>query len=242
MIDKKWIEVLKLFNLSEYESKTYFALVINGPSTVKEVRELAGIPYSREYDILDRLENRGFVESQPGRPKQYAAVDPRVILKKECDTRTKTVENLLEEIGPLYDKKGQGEDMKDLIWTIRGADRVRGRIADMVAAAKRDILIVGVHPITSKKIGTALEKARKRGVRIRALGMFDSGCRAKLEKVGAEMRHFEHDHSRYFLIDDSELILSSQDPGREDFALYNQNPGCIKLYRNYFEHMWQDAE
>jgi sugar-specific transcriptional regulator TrmB len=241
MIDKKWVDVLKLFDLTEYEAKTYMALVTRGPSTVKEIREYAGIPYSREYDILENLEKRGFVESQPGRPMKYRAVDPRKVLKRECDIRVKVVEELLREVGPIYEETEKAESMEDMIWTIRGRENVRRKLVDMIKRAKKEVYIVGIHPIGSKDIEDAMMDASKAGVKIKAMGMFDEECKGRLKKIGAEIKNYEHNHSRFVLVDDKELILASEDPANYFFALYNRNPGCINLYRNYFEHIWEEV-
>lgn len=241
MIDRKIVEQLKLFNLTEYESKTYAALVINGPSTVKEIRELAEIPYSREYDILTNLEQRGFVELQPGRPRKYIAVDPNSVLKKELEERKKAVEALLNSLAPLYELSKKKESPEDVFWIIRGVENIREKLAEMIGSAEKEILIVGARPASTSAVKKALQKAARRRVKMRALGMFDKEQEEMFAAIGAKARYYKHDHSRFVLIDDKELILASEDPENCFFAMYNKNPGCIKLYQNYFELAWRKA-
>ncbi len=240
MLDPKLAELLKLLNLTEYESKTYLALVMRGSATVKEIRELAGIPYSREYDVLQNLEKRGFVQVQPGRPKRFKAADPRSILKRELEVRAASVEKLLAALMPLYESTSKTSAFEDVVWMIKGSKNIREKLAEMINSAKKEILIVGIKPVTTGEIETSLKEATTRGVRIRAMGTFESTAKAVLEDVGAECIYYPHDHSRFVLIDDRELILASEDPANFSFALYNKNPGCIKLYQNFFEHIWRD--
>jgi len=238
---KKWVDVLKLFDLGEYESRTYAALVMNGPSTVKEIRRSAGIPYSREYDILESLEKRGFVKIRPGRPMVYSAVDPRKILKKECEIRINVVENLLDEIGPMYDKSLKNESLEESFWAIKGKRNVRDKLVEMINGSKEEVLIIGVSPVSSDEVEKALRASIGRGVAVRCLGKFDSVCKSLLEDIGAKVRIFEYDHSRYVLVDGREALVAAEDPASSQFAIHTTSPGCIGLYQSYFKHIWEEA-
>ncbi len=240
MISQKFIEQLRLFNLTEYESKTYLALVVQGPSTVKEIREVADIPYSREYDILQSLESRGFVESQPGRPKRFKAVDPEKILQRELRKRKKAVDTLLEFTTSIKKNQFISNEMENFIWTLKGRKKIREKMAEVIDSAKEEILIIGRNPIPTTELEEALKRAADRGVKVKALGMFEEQTKNALERIGAEFHPFNHDHSRFILVDDEELILASDDPADYPFALYNRNKSCINLYQNYFKHIWEE--
>lgn len=241
MISQELVERLRLFNLTEYESRTYLALVARGPSTAKEIREVADIPYSREYDILRNLEVRGFVESQPGRPRRFKAVEPEKVLKKELKRRKQAVDALLQFTAAIRENQALNNEMENVIWTLRGRDKIREKMLEMIEAAKEEILIIGSNPIPTRELEDALKRARERGVKIRALGMFRGEGEEVLKRVGAEFYPFEHNHSRFLLVDDQELILASDDPADYPFALYNKNKSCINLYQNYFRHIWEEV-
>lgn len=203
---------------------------------------MAGIPYSREYDILTSLEKRGFVQQQPGRPRRYKAIDPKIVLKKELEEREKAIDKLLKAIAPLYDRAMRYSPPEEAMWVIRGVENIQKKIIEMINSARKEILIIGVHPISTPAIGGELKKAAKRGVKVKALGMFDDYCKAIFDEIGANVHDYKHDHSRFILLDNKELILASQDPGSSFFALYNKNPSCIKLYQSYFKHIWNDVK
>lgn len=241
MIDEKLVEHLKLMNLTEYESRTYLALVAKGTATVKEIRELARIPYSREYDILESLERRGYVVVQPGRPRRYRAVDPREVLSRELELRARAVEELMKKLAPLYQKHIDEVSFDEVIWMLKGRENIHDRLIKMLSGAEREVLILGIKPVTTSAIARALRRAKARGVSIKALGEFSRGTVELFEEIGVEYRRYPHDHSRFVLVDERELILASEDPANYVFALYNRNPGCIKLYRNYFHHIWNET-
>lgn len=241
MLDERLIENLRLMNLTEYESRTYLALVSKGSATVKEIREIAQIPYSREYDILENLERRGYVVVQPGRPRRYRAVDPREILSKELGLRVKAVEELIKKLTPVYRKHMDEVSFNEVIWMLKGRGNIRDRLIKMLESAQHEVLIMGIKPVTSDAIAKALEDVKKRGVIIKALGEFSDSTVELFDRIGVEYRRYPHDHSRFVVVDDKELILASEDPANYFFALYNRNPGCIKLYRNYFKHIWNET-
>lgn len=238
---KKWVDILRLFDLGEYESRTYAALVMNGPSTVSEIRKSAGIPYSREYDVLEGLTKRGFVKVQPGRPLIYSAVDPRKILKKECEIRVNVVENLLDEIGPVYDKALKKEAAGGFFWTLKGKRNVEDKLVEMINGSKKEVLIVGASPIQSEKVKKSIEASVKRKVEVKCWGEFDSESKSLLKDLGAEARFFSHNHSRYVLSDGREALILPEDNADSDRALYTTNQGCVNLYKSYFNHIWDEA-
>ncbi len=47
---------LKEFGLTDYETRAFVALKINGISSAKDISDKTSIPYSRIYDILLNLE------------------------------------------------------------------------------------------------------------------------------------------------------------------------------------------
>jgi sugar-specific transcriptional regulator TrmB len=60
---------LKEFGLTDYETRAFVALTINGISSAKDISDKTQIPYSRIYDILLNLESQGWVKVHQGRPR-----------------------------------------------------------------------------------------------------------------------------------------------------------------------------
>lgn len=237
MLYEKFVENLRMFNLTEYEARTYLALVGRDKATVKEIRELAKIPYSREYDVLEALERRGYVVVQPGRPRLYMAVHPGEILSRELETLSGAASELIEVLSPIYESSSGGGSMQDFIWMIKGRKNVYERLLEMLKGSEEEVLFMGAKALKERGVLERLKSARERGVRVRVLGRVEE-LKDELEGAGIENISFEHNHSRFVLVDRQELILTGEDSAQVNCALYNRNPGCIKLYLNYFEHIW----
>jgi sugar-specific transcriptional regulator TrmB len=92
--------------LSSYEEKAYRALIALGPATAREVSEASDVPMGRIYDVLNGLDAREVVRTQPStEPTTYAAVDPAVAIdrllaerKRELDAKAARYEQVADAV------------------------------------------------------------------------------------------------------------------------------------------------
>src|SRR3972149_1983698 len=101
LVQKDFLNKLKDFGLNTYESKIWTALLSRGVSTAGELSDIANVPRSRSYDVLESLEKKGFVIMKLGKPIKYLAVPPKEVLervkrnvKKDADDQVKRLESL----------------------------------------------------------------------------------------------------------------------------------------------------
>ncbi|MBW2988586.1 hypothetical protein KY318_03680, partial [Candidatus Woesearchaeota archaeon] len=101
IVNKFFIDKLSLFGLNSYESKLWAALLSRGVATAGELSEIANVPRSRCYDVLESLEKKGFIISKLGKPLKYIAVPPEEVVervKKNLIERAETDAQKLESI------------------------------------------------------------------------------------------------------------------------------------------------
>ena len=72
----------RYFDLNLYEVKIWTALLSRGTSTAGELSDIANVPRSRSYDVLESLEKKGFVVVKLGKPIKYLAVDPNEVVER----------------------------------------------------------------------------------------------------------------------------------------------------------------
>ena len=72
----------RIFDLNLYEVRIWTALLSRGKSTAGELSAIANVPRSRAYDILESLENKGFVVMKIGKPIQYLALSPNEVIER----------------------------------------------------------------------------------------------------------------------------------------------------------------
>ena len=60
----KTLDALKSIGLNLYERKIFVALLARGVATAGELSQIANVPRSRSYDILESLADKGFVVAE----------------------------------------------------------------------------------------------------------------------------------------------------------------------------------
>ncbi|HLD80511.1 MAG TPA: helix-turn-helix domain-containing protein [archaeon] len=226
MNEKQVLDLLRKLELNQYESQTYFALAKHGTSTAGQISELAKIPRPRVYDVLEKLENSGFVLIQPGRPVTYKARGMDEVLKILHERKSEELKTHLDEISGIASTISKNlssisRDAKreqrpqDATWTLKGRNAIYGKLSELVEGAKSHV-ILSTTPSgldrKSKFLLPALKKARDRGVRVDVI-THTSQARETLKKFG-EFTEARHDDSPYrFLVADDEhsvLLLTPE--------------------------------
>jgi sugar-specific transcriptional regulator TrmB len=137
---------LKEFGLTDYETRAFVALTINGVSSAKDISDKTQIPYSRIYDILLNLESQGWVSVNQGRPMLYRAERPSVvakIAKKQLEEKYKRIESaLIDKLEPLYGNEKEIDTTP--IWILRG--EISSKIREVIDNAKKTIRILFTNP------------------------------------------------------------------------------------------------
>src|SRR3989338_2099990 len=82
LIQKNTINQLKDFGLNSYESKLWTALLSRGAATAGELSDIANVPRSRAYDVLESLEKKGFLIMKKEKPIKYLAVEPLHVVER----------------------------------------------------------------------------------------------------------------------------------------------------------------
>jgi sugar-specific transcriptional regulator TrmB len=95
------VENLVQLGLKEYEARIYVALVGLGEANVRRIHEVSGVPRPRVYDVLNALDEKGFIEIRQGSPLMYIAVRPDIVvsfLKKDLDAAASDSVKTLEAL------------------------------------------------------------------------------------------------------------------------------------------------
>jgi hypothetical protein len=79
---KNAAELLRRVGLTEYEAKTYLALLNTHLSTATKAAEKSGVPRTRIYSVLETLKEKGWVKVYSGVPLLFRAVEPMAVFEK----------------------------------------------------------------------------------------------------------------------------------------------------------------
>ena len=136
-LDERTIANLMRLGLTKYEALAYIALVQLGSGTVAEIHRLSGVPTTKLYDVLSRLESRGWVEVFRERPLRYRARPPEEVLDSTAEDLLKACEDAKTVLKEIY---GRGREVeKSDVWMVRGLQNVEKRMIGMMKSAKKSI-------------------------------------------------------------------------------------------------------
>ncbi len=240
------LNYLRNLGLNQYEAQAYLALTIGGANTAGDIAEIGKIARPRVYDVLDKLQEKGFAALKSGRPVKYAPIP----IMEAIQTLKKHKENsLLEEISKIdelgsnlrkgLDKTGTSRKfaVEESVWTLKGRNPIYSRIGDMLSNAK-SIVVVNSHPEgVLRKIKANLphfEKAKNRGAKIHIISSLSeiSDKRHALHSSNSQVSKLAHQiinkklPTRMVVADDEAMILLTNPDvaAEEEVGLWLKNP------------------
>jgi len=93
--------------LAAYEIDAYITLLEGGEMTAMEISEKAQVPYSKIYEVLNSLKEKGWIKSGESRPTKYFPVPPLEatrFTKLRLEDKYVMWENTIaENLQPLYE-------------------------------------------------------------------------------------------------------------------------------------------
>jgi sugar-specific transcriptional regulator TrmB len=160
-ISDKTKKALEKIGLTSYEIRTFTALLKSEEQTASEISQKSGVPYSKIYEVLGTLEEKGWIGTDNSRPTKYFGKSPATGL----ETTKQKIENdfldnqsvILNELVPLYEKSGTSE--KPDIWVLSGSVNIAAKILEMVESCRNEVMIA-VPEAGEELVKQALPKLR----------------------------------------------------------------------------------
>src|SRR3990172_7148807 len=170
-------KALDQLGLTNYETRAYIALIESGGATAAEISRQSGLPYSKVYEVLASLEEKGWIEAEAGRsrpvrfyPKAPSTALDTMQMKLESDWN-RSREIILSELTPVYEKREAKE--KPEIWIVRGEFNLLTKVKETLNSC-RDELMIAVPPQIAGVIDSLqpiFEELKKKGVKINLMAI-----------------------------------------------------------------------
>ena len=243
---------LEKIGLTSYEIRTYTSLVNGGELNAQELSQKSGVPYSKIYEILGSLEEKGWIGSDESRPTKYFAKSPSNALettKQDIENEfTTNQNNILSELAPLYEKTGTSE--KPDIWFISGAMNILSKIETMVDHCRQEVMIA-VPKAGEGIVKQALPKLRllhDKGIDITILtsDSFDKDSLKSISRV-ADVKVKEGMFGGGIIFDKRYVVILfapeiGSSSSSEIVAIWADHAGLAGFAREYFEYLLKDAK
>lgn len=259
IVETDFLNRLRDFGLNSYEAKLWAALLSRGISTAGELSDIANVPRSRSYDVLESLEKKGFIMVKVGKPIKYIAVAPEEVLERvkkrisdNAEKQSKMLDQfktseLLDELNLLHKTGVDLVDPSDLSGALKGRGNVYAHLSSMIKNAEKSIILHTTSSGLTRKadeLGRVLKKAHEKGIKIRIAAPITKTNRnvaTELSKF-AEIRHTD-EKSRFMVIDGKDLAFLVMDDDivhpSYDLGLWVKTPFFAGSVENMFNHQWE---
>ena len=131
------ISTLKGIGLTMYEAQAYTTLTSLISATADEVSQNSGIPRSKIYDVLKKLNEKQFIEIEDGRPLIYIAKSPIEVLTREKEKLNTRIDDTITRLTNVYEN-GMSQ-VQAPIWRIYGVEKIIAQELEIIKRAKTSI-------------------------------------------------------------------------------------------------------
>jgi HTH-type transcriptional regulator, sugar sensing transcriptional regulator len=256
------LDALKSIGLNLYERKIFVALLAKGVATAAEVSEIANVPRSRSYDILESLSEKGFVMVQPSKPIKYVSLAPREAmertkqsLKRKHDEMIERIDKLKEsevikEMDSIYKNGLNLVQPTEMTGTLKGKYVIDRQLKSAFKDATKTIEIMtteqGLNDLYSKHFRT-LKKANRAGVKLKIAAPFGEDTLTKAFSQIAEIRKMARPQGRIAIIDGQNMLMALTDDKEvhetQDIALWASSSHAVNSMASpLFNHVWSKSK
>lgn len=263
IMQKDFLSKLKDFGLNSYEAKLWTALLSRGVSTAGELSDIANVPRSRTYDVLESLEKKGFIIMKLGKPIKYLAVHPSEVVKRikkqveeDAKIQVKQLSELddspvLQELEMLHKQGVEMVTPTDLSGSFKNRDSLYNQLDAMIRGAEESIIIVSTASGLPRKLEAfkrPLLKAAKRGVTIRVAAPLDAQVKVAIAEFKdiIEFRELDSLQARFIVVDGKELafmLLHDDDVHPSfDVGIWVNTPFFTAALTQLFDLAWKEMK
>ena len=258
IVQQNFLSKLREFGLNSYESKLWTALLSRGSSTAGELSDIANVPRSRAYDVLESLERKGFIIRKLGKPINYLAVPPEEVVdrvkekvEKDTEMQMKLIEELrtstmLDELSLLHKQGVELVEPSDLTGVISGRDNLHNHLEARLAKAQSSVSFITTAEGLARKMDFFLPLAKKlkaKGVKIHILTQERKENAEMLRELSkyADIKLTDR-RGRFCVIDGSEVTFMLLDDRivhpSYDMAVWVNSKFFASTLQDIFEEKW----
>jgi HTH-type transcriptional regulator, sugar sensing transcriptional regulator len=255
--------IRRYFDLNLYEGKLWTALLSRGVSTAGELSDIANVPRSRSYDVLESLEKKGYVVMKLGKPIKYIAVPPSEVVERvkknmriNADNkimRLETLKNseLLGELDLLHDQGIDLVDPSELSGALRGRHNLYNHLDLAIRGAKKRVVIMTTSQGLLRKIEglkATLQSMKKKGVDIKIAAPITKELRGSVKELKgiADVRHTNQVKARFCIVDGKNLTFMVNDDKdvhpTYDVGVWVNTPYFASALQDLFDTSWSDMK
>jgi len=259
IVQKEFLNRLGALGLNSYEAKLWAALLSRGISTAGELSDIANVPRSRSYDVLESLEKKGFVIMKLGKPIKYIAVKPSDVLERvkqrileEAESSSKGLDKLrdsemLKELTMLHSQGIDTVEPSELSGSFKGRSSLYAHLDSMIKSAQESIVLVTTEEgliRKSESFRRALYRAKENNVAIRIVAPLTQKNQEAVDRLReyADIKHSADVLGRFIIIDGKQItfmLVDEEVHANYDSGVWVNSPFFAQSIQSLFEMNWK---
>ena len=217
-----------------------------GSSSAGKLSDIANVPRSRSYDVLESLEKKGFIITKLGKPIQYLAISPKEVMErlknkiqKEHDEKQNYMDsfrsgNLMKDLEELHGRENNSVKSSEIMCSLKGRDKIYSQLNSLIKNAKESIILVSSNKGILRKIKQfkkELKNATDRGVIVSLYNCSETRLNSTLVNH-LNLINLNDFDARICLVDSKDTIMmlnpDEEIKQHEDYALWLKSPFISK--------------
>lgn len=244
-IDENTKETLRDLGLNAYEVDAYVVLLSYGLMTAMEISRGARVPYSKIYEVLNSLKEKGWIKSSETRPFKYYPVSPSeatAFTKQRLEDKyLGWEETVAEALQPLYEKRELVERPDILI--LHGQQAVVAKLEEVLKKSNKEVMIAA--PVFARSIiasANAFLSGLKKTVIVKLMAAGKGDDLKELKKVPGinELRVRDHMFGGGVIADGKEAMLFLGED-KPNLVIWSNHVGLVGFAREYFQFLWDSS-
>lgn len=227
------VSKLKQLGFSEYEAKAYAILVNENPLTAYEIAKNTGIPSSKIYEVIRKLEFRHMIQPIHGeRSKMFVPIPPDEFVqnfRSSVEDNLHAVRNELKSARSIMDTS--------YTWHIKDHDTLMLKAKRMIDTAKETLLFL-TWKEEAKALLDALQKAEQRSVKIAVIHY--GATNIKIHQLYThpieETIYATRGIRGFTLVADSREAINGRIDDKKTEAIWSMNEGFVSMAEDYIRH------
>ncbi|MEM3577233.1 MAG: helix-turn-helix domain-containing protein [Candidatus Bathyarchaeia archaeon] len=240
-------KILREIGLNTYEVDAYIALLEGGQMTAMEISRKGKVPYSKIYEVLNSLRDKGWIKRVETRPTKY---HPEAPLEAIANARLRFEEKykfweqkIANELQLLYERQELVERPDILI--LHGQKAVMAKLEETLHKANKEIM-VAVPEFAKNMIASSAtllqETPKKANVEVKVM-VSEKIVDEKLRKLAhfVDLRARDQMFGGGIIVDGKEamLFLGEEKPS---LVIWSNHTGLVRFAREYFQFLWDSSQ
>ena len=226
---------LKLTQLgfSKYEAKAYITLAKENPLTAYELAKNSGIPTSKIYEVIKKLEKRQTIQAIHGeRSKVYVPAPADEFIHNYRTAMEDNLNTIKDELSHVK----KGTDIS-YTWHINNHENLFLKAKRMIETAETSIILHTWPPEMSLLL-PSLQNAEKNNVKIAVIhyGQAHLDLRQVYTHPTESTTHEKRETRGIILVTDSKQALNGTVTDKTAQAIWSMNEGFVLMAESYIRH------